>query len=682
MHRLIIPLLLALAQPLAARELSADSVSPAQMQTGSLLLKLNSGYTVATRVNTAVDARVTGIVARVSVRQEFRNDGAEWVEGIYVFPLPDEAAVDHLRMYIGERFIEGEIREKVQAKKDYEAARTAGQKASLVEQHRANLFSSLVANIAPGESVVIEIEYLDTVRYDEGSFSLRIPLTITPRYMPEQQPAGSPTFGLATLAVRQSDASLLAPPMVAHSTDHMLTFIADLNAGVPLQSVSSRYHEIDVLDIGNRYQIGLTDGQVPMNHDLELSWQPVPAGVPRATLFTEELDGEPHALLMVLPPDGLLAPLQALPRELIFVVDTSGSMHGSSLAQAKHALALALGGLSAGDRFNLIQFNSSTSALFPGSVAATPAYLGAAMRYVNELSANGGTNMRPAIDRALSAAHAGSYLRQVIFVTDGGVGNEEELFNLIDRHLGNARLFTVGIGSAPNGWFMRKAAEAGRGTATMIGDVDEVKEKMSRLFHKLEEPQLTDISVEWPSGVTAESYPQKIPDLYAGQPLVLRAKIALEPHGGDRVVIRGNSALGTWEKQLPWNVGEPRSGVATLWARAKFGDLLDRLRRGAAEDQVRPAVIETALRHHLVSKYTSLVAIDKTPARSTGEMLAREQLPNRLPAGQSQGTINVFPATATGAGMQRLNGALLIAIALLLTGFLHAGDRGRATPWS
>lgn len=682
MHRLIIPLLLALAQPLAARELSADSVSPAQMQTGSLLLKLNSGYTVATRVNTAVDARVTGIVARVSVRQEFRNDGAEWVEGIYVFPLPDEAAVDHLRMYIGERFIEGEIREKVQAKKDYEAARTAGQKASLVEQHRANLFSSLVANIAPGESVVIEIEYLDTVRYDEGSFSLRIPLTITPRYMPEQQPAGSPTFGLATLAVRQSDASLLAPPMVAHSTDHMLTFIADLNAGVPLQSVSSRYHEIDVLDIGNRYQIGLTDGQVPMNHDLELSWQPVPAGVPRATLFTEELDGEPHALLMVLPPDGLLAPLQALPRELIFVVDTSGSMHGSSLAQAKHALALALGGLSAGDRFNLIQFNSSTNALFPGSVAATPAYLGAAMRYVNELSANGGTNMRPAIDRALSAAHAGSYLRQVIFVTDGGVGNEEELFNLIDRHLGNARLFTVGIGSAPNGWFMRKAAEAGRGTATMIGDVDEVKEKMSRLFHKLEEPQLTDISVEWPSGVTAESYPQKIPDLYAGQPLVLRAKIALEPHGGDRVVIRGNSALGTWEKQLPWNVGEPRSGVATLWARAKIGDLLDRLRRGAAEDQVRPAVIETALRHHLVSKYTSLVAIDKTPARSTGEMLAREQLPNRLPAGQSQGTINVFPATATGAGMQRLNGALLIAIALLLTGFLHAGDRGRATPWS
>ena len=652
--------------PVPAQQVDNDEVTPGHMQTGSLLLKMKSGYSIATRMNTSIDARINGLVARVSVRQEFRNDGQEWVEGVYVFPLPDKAGVDHLRMYIGDRFVEGEIREKEQAKKEYEAARATGKKASLVEQQRANLFTTSVANIAPGEAVVIEIEYLETLKFDEGIFSLRFPLTVTPRYIPGQAVADRKGSGWAADTKAVPDASLITPPVVVKSNDHRLTFSADLNAGVPLEFVASRYHVIDVTHDANRYQIGLEAGFSQMDHDLELTWRPIAGAAPRAMMFTEELDGKPHALLMMLPPDHLSAPVQLMPRELIFVIDTSGSMHGTSLEQAKRALGLALNGLKPADRFNVIQFNSTTNTLFANSVAATAANINLARRYVLGLAANGGTEMLPALGKALSTQTDDTHLRQVIFVTDGSVGNEDELFRLIEQRLGNTRLFTVGIGSAPNSWFMRKAAEAGRGTFTMISALHEVKEKMERLFRKLEQPQLTDIVVEWPNGNSVQSYPETIPDLYAGEPVFIRARLDDKARVSRTVKIHGNSALGTWEAELPLGIGEPRSGVAALWARSKIEDLMDRQRRGASPDETRKAVIETALAHHLVSKYTSLVAIDKTPARPTGAGLNSEQVPSLLPYGQSQNAIFGFPATATDGALYRLNGIILTAIGLIL----------------
>ena len=660
--------------PSAGAQTGSDEISPGQMRSGSLLLKMKSGYAVATRMNTSIDARINGMVARVSVRQEFRNDGQEWVEGVYVFPLPDEAAVDHLRMYIGDRIIEGEIREKERAKKEYEAAKSSGKKASLVEQQRANLFTTSVANLAPGEAVTIEIEYLETLRFDEGIFSLRIPMTLTPRYIP-----GSPAVpvsdlkgsGTAAKSTAMPDALQITPPMVKASSDHKVTFTADLNAGVPLEFIASRYHVVDIAQIGARYHVGLAAGILPMDHDLELTWRPVADSAPRAMLFTEEVDGQPHALLMLLPPDELAAPMQSMPRELIFVIDTSGSMHGTSMEQAKRALGLALSGLAVGDRFNIIQFNSITRVLFPASVAASADNINVARRYVAGLMANGGTEMLPAVSRALAAQQNDSHLRQVIFITDGSVGNEEQLFRLIEARLGNTRMFTVGIGSAPNSWFMRKAAEAGRGTFTMIGALHEVNEKMARLFRKIEQPQVTDIVVEWPSGNAAENYPATFPDLYAGEPIVARTRLNTAARPGDLVRIRGNSMLGTWEAEIPVTIGQPRSGIAALWARAKIEDLLDRERRGAAAGQTRAAIIETALKHHLVSKFTSLVAIDKTPVRPASESLGSEQVPNMLPYGQSQGAIFGFPATATSAGLYRLNGVLLVAFALFLMLLLY-----------
>ena len=658
----------------------ATDLTPGQMQSGSLLLRMKSGYVVATRMNTDIEAQVSGLVARVSVSQSFRNDGQEWVEGVYVFPLPDTAAVDRLRMHIGERIIEGEIREKEQAKKEYEAAKTAGKKTSLVEQQRANLFTTSVANIGPGEIITVEIEYLETLGYDEGNFSFRFPLTLMPRYIPGTPLPGRKGSGWALDTTSVPDASLITPPVVTRSQDHKINFLATIIAGVPLELIASRYHPIDVSDESGHYPIELTDAGVPMDHDLELTWRPVPGSAPRASVFGETRKGQPHLLIMLSPPNDASAPVTAIPRELIFVVDTSGSMHGTSLSQATRALTLALDGLKPADRFNVIQCNSVTSALFRSSVDATASNIGIAKRYVAGLKANGGTEMRPAISQALVHPPSESHLRQVIFITDGSVGNEQELFSLIEQKLGRTRLFTVGIGSAPNSWFMRKAAEAGHGTFTLTSALHEVKEKMGRLFRKLEQPQITDITVQWPAGTKTESYPGTIPELYAGEPIVIRARLENEPKQGDMLKISGNSVLGTWGAEMHIDQDDASPGVAALWARARIEDLMDRKRRGAAHEEIRKAVIDTALSHHLVSKYTSFIAVDKTPVRPQHQTLSKEQLPNLLPYGQSVNAIFGFPATATNAGVYRINGMLLVVAALFLLLILMHGRRRHATP--
>ena len=655
----------------------AEEITPGRMQSGSLLLRMKSGYAVATRIDTAIDATISGMVARVSVKQSFRNTGQEWVEGVYVFPLPDNAAVDRLRMRIGERFIEGEIREKEKARKEYEAAKKDGRKASLVEQQRANMFTTSVANIAPGERVTIEIEYLETLRYDDERFSLRFPITITPRYIPGTALPGRKGSGWSADTTRVPDASLITPPVVVSSAAHRLSFHASIDAGMPLEIIASRYHPVKVSDHGDRYEIELSGTDVPMDHDLELTWQPVADAAPRAMLFSETIDGQPHLLLMMMPPSADVSPETEIPREMIFIIDTSGSMHGTSIAQATRALTLALDGLQPRDRFNVIQFNSTTEALFRDAVDATANNIGIAKRFVSGLQANGGTEMRPAIELALNAAASEAHLRQVVFITDGSVGNERELFNLIRKQLGDTRLFTVGIGSAPNSWFMRKAAEAGRGTFTTISALHEVREKMERLFVKLEQPQVTDIAIQWPSGQHPLVYPDRVPDLYAGQPILVKARFDSDVLPGDIISISGRSPGGRWGAELPVDIQQSSPGVGALWARERIGFLLDRLTEGADEAETRQAVVETALTHHLVSRYTSLVAVDKTPVRPVSAALGREQVPNLLPYGQNHNAIFGFPATATPAAFYRVSGLLLIVFALLLLPVLVPGSRHR-----
>ncbi len=642
------------------------AATPGAMQTGSLLMRMSEGYVTATLLNTDVNIVVNGLVARVSVMQEFENSGQEWVEGVYVFPLPDEAAVDHMRLYIGDRFIEGEIREKEQARKEYEQAKAEGKKTSLVEQQRANLFTTSVANIAPGEKVIIEIEYLEDLKYDAGTFSLRYPMTLTPRYIPGQGLPDRKGSGWSADTTLVDDASLITPPMVSASRSHRVSLQATVNAGMPLEIIASRYHPVNVSEANGEYSVSLAGDRAPMDHDFELLWRPVPSAQPRAMAFSETINGEPYYLLMVMPPQSDLASATTMPREMIFIIDTSGSMHGVSIAQAKQALLRALQTLRPGDKFNVIEFNSYTTPLFPSSVTAGVANVDAAKSFVRQLQSNGGTEMHSALSFALRTPPSESFLRQIVFITDGAVGNEEGLFQLIETKLKGARLFTVGIGSAPNSWFMRKAAETGRGTFTVISALHEVGEKMDRLFRKLENPQVTDIDVQWPSGVLVDSYPSIVPDLYLGEPIVVKARASGEVQSGDVVRITGNSVGGAWSNELLLAGRQPSAGVAALWARARIAELSDQLRRGADEGEIRPAAVETALTHHLVSKYTSLVAVDKTPVRAAADPLDSEQLASLMPHGQSGAAIFGFPATATNAEVLQLTGIILLSLALLI----------------
>ena len=643
-----------------------ENPGPADVQAGSLLMRMSEGYVTATLLNTDVNVVVNGLVARVSVMQEFENSGQEWVEGVYVFPLPDSAAVDHMRLYIGDRFIEGEIREKEQARKEYEQAKSEGKKTSLVEQQRANLFTTSVANIAPGEKIVIEIEYLEDLKYEEGVFSLRYPMTLTPRYIPGSGLDDRQGSGWSADTNEVDDASLITPPMVSASKSHEISLRASINAGMPLEVIASRYHPVNVGETNGQYTVTLAGGRAPMDHDFELLWRPIPSNAPRAMAFSETIDGEPHYLLMVVPPEPDLVEGATMPREMIFIIDTSGSMHGVSLAQAKQALLRALKTLRTGDRFNVIEFNSTTNPLYAASVMAEPTNVEAALRFVRNLNSNGGTEMHGALSFALRTPPSENFLRQIIFITDGAVGNEEGLFKLIDSRLAGARLFTVGIGSAPNSWFMRKAAETGRGTFTIISALHEVGEKMDRLFKKLENPQVTNINVLWPSGFVVDSYPSVVPDLYLGEPVTVKARASGQFRPSDVVRISGDTIAGAWNKEIALGNRPQNAGIAALWARARIADLMDQLRRGASEDEIRSSAVATALAHHLVSKYTSLVAVDKTPVRPAGAALDSEQVANLMPHGQSGSAIFGFPATATNAAILQMTGIACLLLALLI----------------
>jgi Ca-activated chloride channel homolog len=617
----------------------------------------------APTLKTDVRIVVTGIVARATVRQDFTNPSRLWVEGVYVFPLPEDAAVDHLRMRVGDRVIEGVIQERAAAKTQYEQARQQGKRASLVEQERPNVFTTSVANIAPGAAISVEIEYQQTVRYDAGQFRLRFPMVVGPRYIPgAPTPAPSTGNGWSGDTDAVPDAPRITPPVAhpARGAINPVVLTVELDPGAPLARLSASYHAVNTTPLADgRYRVELAQGPVPADRDFELVWQPSAEATPIATLFTEWRGAETFAVLMVTPPNASADRLR-LPREVIFVIDNSGSMHGASIDQAKTALKLALERLRPDDTFNVIRFNHTTDSVFPGAQPATPQNLRAAHRYVGRLNADGGTEMLPALRQALDGQKHPGRLRQVIFLTDGAVGNEAQLFAAIHERLGDSRLFTIGIGSAPNSHFMREAARVGRGTFTYIGAISEVKEKMLALFAKLESPALTDVEIEL---ADAEIVPEKIPDVYLGEPISVALRAPAMPA---RVVLRGRLGVEVWEHALALHPAGEEAGLSVHWARAKIAGLLDRRRTGSTEDDVRAAVLPLALAHHLVSPYTSLVAVGVTPVRPEHDSLASHALETNLPHG--------WDYTAVfGAGQGATSGPVHLAlglIALLLAGVL------------
>lgn len=645
--------------------------APGDPGTGTLYLKEASGNKVASPLLfTDVHMDVSGMIARVRVQQRFVNPTAEWREGVYVFPLSEKAAVDHLRMQIGERVIEGQIKERNEARRTYETAKAEGRKTSLVEQERPNMFTTSVANIGPNEEITVAIEYQETLRYDEGSFSLRFPLAITPRYIPGTPVAeDSGGMGWSPATQRVLDADRITP-LVADRHEGYVNPVAitiDLRAGFALSKLSSTYHPMGIEEQpGHRFRLTLAEGPVPAARDFELVWTPDVGAAPGTALFTETKGGKTYALLMALPPSTSSADAPRLPREITYIIDTSGSMEGVSMAQAREALLLALDRLQPGDWFNVIEFNSVTTPLYAAPVALDAATRARAKQFVGNLRARGGTEMLPALKVALQGERTSSLLRQVVFLTDGAVGNEDEVLRLINDAVGDRRLFTVGIGPAPNTFFMTRAAQFGRGTFTFIGDVREVKEKMTALFRKLESAALTDIAVDWPAGTDA--WPRIVPDLYAGEPVVIAAQFNANAATGN-IALSGRRDGAMWGTLLPAVGMGNEPGVGVLWARAKIDALMDAGRKGAAEDEIRAAVLDVALTHHLVSKFTSLVAVDVTPTRPAGIAASKTALPGNIPEGLTG--FDQLPRTATPAPLLLVTGALMLVLAATLAQWMR-----------
>lgn len=646
------------------------AAQPALADSGALRITHADGSrTDVASLDTTVDLQIHGLIAEVRVNQRFRNSGAAWQEGHYVLPLPEGAAVHAMTLRIGERLIVGEIREKEAARSEYARAVASGRKASLVEAHGANLFRTAIANVAPGETVDVEIAYWQQVAFRDGEFSLVFPLTFTPRYalqeaaslvraQPEATPddAGSADAAAADAAAVDAAAPAAAPAAPGATVGAPTMVIsALLDPGLPLERVESLTHALAIEQNGQRYAIRLADDVVASDRDFVLRWRAKPSATPTAALLREPAGDDQYALLMLLPPT---QPAAALPRELILVIDTSGSMEGQSIVQARAALDVALQRLTPRDRFNVIQFNSVTSALFEHAVEASARDVALAREWVAQLRATGGTEMVPAMQWALRDAAPAGYLRQVVFVTDGAVEQAEALYTSIETQLGQSRLFPVGIGSAPNAQFLRKAGELGRGSSAVIRNLGEVGEQMQTLFAKLDRPALRDLQLSLP--VQAEIYPQRLPDLYEGEPLLLIAKLPATAKGG-RVQIEGQLAGAPWSQHLTLDLHGQSKGLGRLWAQRKIEALDDALRRGGDETALRAELIGVALQHHLVSRFTSLVAIDRTPQRPVDAALQPVDIANADPAGSL-----AFAQTATSARLWLALGlvALLLAAAL------------------
>ena len=630
------------APPEAAQEIDvARMMRLGDVESGTLLFRSdNHGqYTPALTLSTDIKIDVTGPILRATVTQKFRNDSKEWVEGVYAFPLPTDSAVDGLKLRIGDRFIEGQIKEREEARKTYERAKAEGRKASLVEQQRPNLFTNEVANIGPGHIIIAQIEFQQALMPKDGAYRLRMPLVVAPRYNPRPV-VQMVNFGEGGWAIndpvpdREKIESPVLDPREIEGIHNPVTLQVSLDAGFPLAKVSSPHHPVKIEREDDTATIRL-DGPVPANRDFELIWTAKPLTEPTAALFQEKVDGEDYLLAFVTPPQiGEMAE-KPQPREVIFVQDVSGSMGGTSIRQAREALEMAVTRLRPEDRFNIITFSNDFKMFHRAPVEATPGAIASAVRRIRQLEAGGGTNMAPALSMALEdGTQDRSKLRQVIFLTDGAVGNETLLFTLIDKALGRSRLFTVGIGSAPNSYFMTRAAEMGRGAQVTISDLSQVREQMAALFAKIETPAMTDLSAKFPNGMSAEFWPNPLPDVYAGEPVALAIKSAAAT---GIVKLSGDRGDEQWSVDLPLDKAATREGIGKLWARSKIRALEGQRNKAGTSpdqrDQANEDILQTALTHGLVSRRTSLVAVDVEVSRPEGVELASVEVPLNLPAG-------------------------------------------------
>jgi Ca-activated chloride channel family protein len=561
--------------------------------------------------HTSFDTVVVGTVAATEVVQTFANPFAEPIEVVYVFPLPERAAVDHYQLAVGDRLIRGEMQTREQALARYEEAKHDGHIAGLLEQERPNIFTQHLANIPPGESIEVSLHLVNTLEQDEGTYSLVLPTVVGRRYNPK---------GV-------SDASRITPPRIPDG----FTTCADLDVRVAIEpglrprALRSSFHAIDIQREGDVAVVELDGdaGPVVADRDFILTWE-LGVEAPQAAIVAQpDTDGDGGTFTLTVQPPRVVADEQAVPRELVFVVDTSGSMSGDPLKTAKAVMHEALAGMRPDDSFAITRFSSSSSSFDAELTSATPGNIEAARAYVDEMVADGGTEMLAGVGTALGFPHEPDRLRVVLFLTDGLIGNETEVFRYLDTQVGDARLFALGVGTSPNRFLLDGLARVGRGAVAYVGRQDEIDEVVERFYSRIATPVLTDIEVDWQGLAISEVVPARIPDLFAGQPLTLFGRYAGEPAGD--IVIRGR-ARGR-ELEVPVRFEMARSeelvGVSSVWARRHIDELLGYPAIRSPHDlgyaDAKRTAIELALAHGVMTEFTSFVAVDEQGSVAGGQ---------------------------------------------------------------
>jgi len=558
------------------------------------------------------DVEVTGPLADVVVEQTFTNPHDRPIEATYLFPLHEESAVDEMSITIGSRVIEAEIRDREAARDEYERALAEGRTAALTEQERPNLFTQTVGHISPGEDIVVRLHLVQPVPRSEGVYELVLPLAITPRFVPGGEEADRITPAIATTYGPEGE--------VATDTGVRADIDVDVQVGIDLATFESPSHALEVVSRsgGGRVQLG----EVPMDRDFVLRWS-FHADEPRAATLHQ--DG--HLLLVVEPP--VAPPREAIvPRELVWVVDASGSMEGEPIALVKQAMAQAFDSMDERDSFDVLHFAEEVQVLAPEPLPATPPNLERGRAYVQTFTASGGTIMFPAIAAALTLPGDPPRKRFVAFLSDGAISNEEYILAAVEDHRGDASVFPVAVGPSPNRHLIEEMARSGRGRPFYIGSQEDPAAAVREMLEVISSPVLVDVEVDWGAWEVDEVYPERIPDLFPGDPLLVVARV----HGGSGPVeVSGTLAGRQLAARTPVVEAQPGTAVGVTWARQKVGDL-ERQQYWGDVPEIREEIVRTALEYRLVTRYTSFVAVDRV-VRGVGRPPAEVEMPLQLPAG-------------------------------------------------
>ena len=557
--------------------------------------------------HTDVRAEISGPMATVVVRQDFINESPDTIEAIYNFPLPNMAAVNGYEIHINDRVVKGKIARREDAQKAFEDARRRGQTAGLLNQQRPNIFQQALTNITPGAKISVEIHYVELVPYEAGTYEFVFPMVVGPRY------GGTNN-----------------PPLAAKGTraGHDISLTVKLGMATPLGVVRSESHPI-VQKRANQWweEITLAQANEIPNKDFLLKYQLASKQI-TPSLLTHREGKDGYFSFVIDPPALARQELNITPKELVFVIDTSGSMHGFPLDKAKEAMLMAIDGLNARDTFNLITFSGDTEILWPAPVPATQENIAKAKKFLQFKQSGGGTEMMKAIKASLDGTDSQEHVRIVCFMTDGFVGQDDEIIAEIRKH-SNARVFSFGIGSSVNRHLLDKMAEAGRGEVEYVGLNSDGSAAAKRFHERVRNPLLTDIEIDWNGLRVKDLVPARIPDLFSAKPLIISGRYDTPMSG--KIRIRGKQAGRPYLREIDINLPaamKENAAVSAIWARRKIDAL------GVDESENRQAITQLGLSYSLMTSFTSYYAVEERVVNEGGTV-RRVEVPVELPEGVS-----------------------------------------------